>query len=218
MGVCVCKEDHTLAALPGRTLPSKPLWTLGAPQRAGSPPIDSFLIKQTKMWAGIRKLELPYRDSVATSPPISFQSCLAIFKSNTGLSLGLESQSLKEHSVCVSCHAVMVHSRPASPWILKYHTSSGWERIYPQEESSQRYWSRLWQGRLGGNLQVQWTPAVFKEGPWSGISQLAGGFIHGTARQCWLIHHQCTTPRLPPQQLFSSTQCLVLPSFQEQLH
>lgn len=96
--------------------PSKPLWTLGAPKTAGSPPIDSFVIKQTKMWAGIRKLELPYRDSVATSPPISFQSCLAIFKSNTRLSLALESQSLKEHSVHVSCHRVMLHSQlTASP-------------------------------------------------------------------------------------------------------
>lgn len=109
--------------------PSKLLWMLGAPKRAGSPPIDSFVIKQTKMWAGIRKLELPYRDSVATSPPITFQSCLAIFKSNTRLSLGLESQSLKEHSIYVSCHIVMLHSQLAIPWILKYHISSGWDCI-----------------------------------------------------------------------------------------
>lgn len=126
----LCMQKGSQACSPAREpFPSKLLWTLGAPKRAGSPPIDSFVIKQTKMWAGIRKLELPYRDSVATSPPISFQSCLAIFKSNTRLPLDLESQSLKEHSVYVSCHIVMLHSQLAPPWILKYHISSGWDRI-----------------------------------------------------------------------------------------
>lgn len=126
----LCMQKGSQTCSPAREpFPSKPLWTLGAPKRAGSPPIDSFVIKQTKMWAGIRKLELPYRDSVATSPPFSFQSCLAIFKSNTRLSLGLESQSLKEHSVSVSCYIVMLHSQLATPWILKYHISSGWDHI-----------------------------------------------------------------------------------------
>lgn len=126
----LCMQKGSQTCSPAREpFPSKPLWTLGAPKRAGSPPIDSFVIKQTKMWAGIRKLKLPYTDSVATSPPISFQSCLAIFKSNTRLSLGLKNQSLKEHSVYVSCHIVMLHSQLAIPWILKYHISSGWDRI-----------------------------------------------------------------------------------------
>lgn len=152
---------------------------------------------------------------MATSPPISFQSCLAIFKSTAGLSLGLESQSPQEHSVCVSCHGAQPACHPLhlkAPHLLRLRMLLPSGGIQPGEMK------QTVAGKAGREFASAMKPSCVERRPQSGISQLAGGFIHGTVRHCWLIHHQYPIPALPPQQLFSSTHCLVFPSLQQQVH
>lgn len=143
---------------------------------------------------------------MATSPPISFQSCLAIFKSRIVPGPGEPEPEGTQGLCLLPCsHGTQLACHPLDlkiPHLLRLRRCSPSGGIQPEEME------QTVAGKAGRAFARAVIPSCAERGPWSGLSQLAEGYpwhreavqadtppVHQAPTSAALLQH--TLPGLP---------------------